>query len=231
MKKILIVEDNKEQALGLQNILSNYTQEFDITFASDYSEALQLICDTVDFSLFLLDIQLSENVVSAPDGISLGRAIRNIKRYLHTPIIYVTSYAHRIQDALNKVHCFGFLYKPFTTQDVTVLLDELFSTQEKVQMLQLKIDTSIYINIELSQLLYIQAQGHYLLYGTTNGTYRSRQYNMKQLLQELPHNFVRCHKSFIVNKDFIHNIDTANHYIQLKNYNHRIPLGRNITLV
>ena len=201
----------KDQALGLQNILSNYSQDLDIIIASSYSEASQIIHEQDDFSLFFLDIQLS-------------------KRYLHTPIIYVTSYSNRIQDALNKVHCFAFLYKPYSPQDVTNLLDELLSCQKSVQSLQLKIDTSIYANVELSQLIYIQAQGHYLLYKTTNGVYTSRQYNMKQLLQELPNNFIRCHKSYIINKNFILNMDTVNQYVQLKDHKYRIPLGKNVTL-
>lgn len=230
MKKILIVEDMKDQALGLQNILSNYSQDLDIIIASSYSEASQIIHEQDDFSLFFLDIQLSENVTSACDGVSLGLEIRDTKRYLHTPIIYVTSYSNRIQDALNKVHCFAFLYKPYSPQDVTNLLDELLSCQKSVQSLQLKIDTSIYANVELSQLIYVQAQGHYLLYKTTNGVYTSRQYNMKQLLQELPNNFIRCHKSYIINKNFILNMDTVNQYVQLKDHKYRIPLGKNVTL-
>lgn len=230
MKKILIVEDMKDQALGLQNILSNYSQDLDIIIASSYSEASQIIHEQDDFSLFFLDIQLSENVTSACDGVSLGLEIRDAKRYLHTPIIYVTSYSNRIQDALNKVHCFAFLYKPYSPQDVTNLLDELLSCQKSVQSLQLKIDTSIYANVELSQLIYVQAQGHYLLYKTTNGVYTSRQYNMKQLLQELPNNFIRCHKSYIINKNFILNTDTVNQYVQLKDHKYSIPLGKNVTL-
>lgn len=230
MKKILIVEDVKEQAASLQNILSNYSSDLDIIIATSYAEAIQLIHDSDDFSLFLLDIQLSEKINLACDGISLGLKIRNIKRYLHTPIIYITSYSNRIQDALNTVHCFGFLYKPYTTHDVTKLLDELYSSEKNTQILQLKIDTSVYANVELSQLIFIRAQGHYLHYQTTNGTYNSRQYSMKNLLRELPNSFIRCHKSFIINKDFILNIDTVNQYLQLKGYKNKIPLGKNVTL-
>ena len=55
MKKILIVEDMKDQALGLQNILSNYSQDLDIIIASSYSEASQIIHEQDDFSLFFLE--------------------------------------------------------------------------------------------------------------------------------------------------------------------------------
>lgn len=147
-----------------------------------------------------------------------------------TPIIYVTSYSNRIQEALNTVHCFGFLYKPYTPCDVTNLLDAIFNTQKTSQFIQLKIDTSIFVNIDLNQLLYIKAQGHYLLYYTTNGTLTSRQYSMKQLLLHLPSNFIRCHKSYVVNKNFILNTDKVNRYIHMQHMKEPIPIGKNITI-
>lgn len=230
MEKILIVEDMEQQALALQSIIVSHCPKMQILVATNVSDAQHIINEHTDISLFFLDIQLSETPSSTCDGISLGMQIRSITRYVQTPIIYVTSYSNRIQEALNTVHCFGFLYKPYTPCDVTNLLDEIFNTQKTSQFIQLKIDTSIFVNIDLNQLLYIKAQGHYLLYQTTNGTLTSRQYSMKQLLLKLPSNFIRCHKSYVVNKNFILNTDKVNRYIHIQHMKEPIPIGKNITL-
>ena len=69
-----------------------------------------------------------------------------------------------------------------------------------------------------------------MTYQTLDSTHTSRQYTMKQLEQQLPENFIRCHKSYIINKDYIKNFDTVNHYIQMYHTPELIPVTRTFQL-
>lgn len=230
MKQILLVEDILVQAYALKCIIQTHIQDVQIAIASNTADALHLIDTSTNIDLFFLDISLSEQNNKKDDGIMLGLEIRSRVKYIDTPIIYVTSYANRIQEAINTVHCFGFLYKPYTTLDVTNLLDSVFQSQEKGQTILLKIETSVFFNLNLSSLLFIAAEGKYMIYHTLESFHTSRQYTMKQLEKLLPANFIRCHKSYIINKNYMKNLDTVNHYIQMYHTSKLIPVGRTFHL-
>lgn len=146
MKQILLVEDVESQAKALKSIIQSHIPNVQITIASNTADALHLIHTLPSIDLFFLDIALSEDYNKKNDGITLGLEIRAINKYINTPIIYVTSYTNRIQEAINTVHCFGFLYKPYTPSDVTNLLDSIFQLEKKEQTLLLKIESSVYFN-------------------------------------------------------------------------------------
>lgn len=230
MKQILIVEDVLTQAEALKSIIQSYIQDAQITIASNVADALQLIQVLPYIDLFFLDIALSEQDNKTNDGIVLGLEIRSRMKYTNTPIIYVTSYTNRIQEAINTVHCFGFLYKPYTSSDVTTLLDSIFQLKKIKQTLLLKIESSVFYNLDLSSLLYINAKGKYMVYETLDSSHFSKQYTMKQLEKQLPSNFIRCHKSYIINKDYLKNFDTVNHYIHMYHTSNLIPVTRTFQL-
>ena len=230
MKHILLVEDFETQAKALKSIIQSHIPDVDITIASNIADALHFIQILPTIDLFFLDIALSEDYSKKDDGITLGLEIRSRMKYTNTPIIYVTSYTNRIQEAINKVHCFGFLYKPYTPLDVTKLLDSIFQAENKDQKLLLKVESSVFFQLDLSSLLFVNAKGKYMIYQTQDCAHTSRQYSMKQLEELLPKNFIRCHKSYIVNKDYIKNFDTVNRYIHMYHTSKLIPVTRTFQL-
>ena len=68
------------------------------------------------YSVYLLDIQLSDN--EHETGINLGKLIRSNKRTLFSPIIFTTTVTSAMKTALNELHCYNFLEKPFSSSDI-----------------------------------------------------------------------------------------------------------------
>ena len=68
--------------------------------------------------------------------------------------------------------------------------------------------------IDIKDILFIEKAGVKIIYHTYQTDYVS--YNSFNKLT-LPKNFIRCHKSFIVNIDNISNISYADNIIYLKN--------------
>ena len=131
-----------------------------------------------------------------------------------------------INEAINSVHCYGFLTKPYLPNDVFQMLDSI-SQKKTSAILKLKNSDCIYREINFSDILLIESHLHYLHYHTQNNVHRSRQYTMKQLETILPNYFVRCHKSYLVNRHFISSYDPINRRLHLANHATLIPVGRN----
>jgi len=69
----------------------------------------------------------------------------------------------------------------------------------------LKDKTKIYI----SDLMYIKADDHYLKIHIANNKTHLVRGKLKQIKEELPPNFIRCHRSYIVNTNFIKQINAT----------------------
>lgn len=226
MKQYLIVEDHKEQAEALSRIIKDFNSEVTVFISHSISTALQILTEN-RIDLFFLDILLSEERTLAGDGIELGKMIRIMSHYQNTPIIYVTSFCNQIHTAVNDIHCYGFLHKPYSAEDVHKLLEHLFQTPAKKDLLSLHACNSVYIEIPLSTLIVIEAQGKMMNYYLKDKFYTSRQYTMQELESVLPYYFKRCHRSFIINQNYFHFYNTTKHTIQLTDYKNPIPVGRN----
>ena len=176
--------------------------------------------------MFFLDIQLSSQEDISGNGISFGKLVRTYEAHRTTPIIFITSFPNYINEAINSVHCYGFLTKPYLPNDVFQMLDSI-SQKKTSAILKLKNSDCIYREINFSDILLIESHLHYLHYHTQNNVHRSRQYTMKQLETILPNYFVRCHKSYLVNRHFISSYDPINRRLHLANHATLIPVGRN----
>jgi CheY-like chemotaxis protein len=83
--KILVIEDNEQNLYLMQFLLEKHGLE--VHAARTGPEGVQA-ATALDPDAILLDIQLPEM-----DGYAIARALRQIDKLAHTPIIAVTSYA------------------------------------------------------------------------------------------------------------------------------------------
>lgn len=75
--------------------------------------------------------------------------------------------------------------------------------------------------LEPNELLYLESDGNYVKYHQEDKTILERG-TLKQAMEGLPDQFIRCHKSFIINRDLIDQ-RSANEVVIKEN---RIPIGR-----
>lgn len=115
-----------------------------------------------------------------------------------------------------------------TSQKIQELKEKSGIASQKIEELKknvlknhiiLKNNTKIYI----SNLIYIKSEDHYLNFCLSNGEKHFVRGNLKDIQAELPPNFVRNHRSYIVNVNFIKKVN-SNH-IELM-FNIQIPLSK-----
>jgi tetratricopeptide (TPR) repeat protein len=89
---------------------------------------------------------------------------------------------------------------------ITTEHKETFEELEKVK--QLIIEDHIILKnkskIYLNTLVYIKSEDHYLNFYTNNERKEFLRGKITEILQQLPPNFVRCHRSYIVNTNYVH---------------------------
>lgn len=87
----------------------------------------------------------------------------------------------------------------------------------------LKDKTKVYLN----DLMYVKSEDHYLHAVGSDGKKHFVRGKLSQILSELPPNFVKCHRSYIVNTNYIVSVQQG--FITLKN-KEEIPVSRNFKL-
>lgn len=113
------------------------------------------------------------------------------------------------------------------TEKEAVELLHTSTIEELEKIKQLVIEDHIVLKnkakIYLNELIYIKSDDHYLELFTTHRKEFVRS-KISELLKQLPPNFAQCHRSYIVNKNYI--LTITNTFIELKNKT-EIPLSRN----
>ena len=208
MINILVVEDNILQLNALKRIIENTETGQPICpyTASGYDEAVEII-SSAHFDIFFLDILFSEDK-NVPCGIDLGNYIRSLDRYRYTPIVYITSIPGQIGNAVNDIHCYNYLIKPYKREDVEKLLKSLPDSP----------------NVIVENIVMLSVSSHILTIHCVDGDLTTRQFNIDSVLAELPPYFIRVHRKYIVNRHRIDNYDLTLCFIRIESQT--IPIGR-----
>lgn len=224
MSSVLIVEDDLQQCMFLKQTLSVAYPNWTIDSACSLFEAEQLLHQAKQtYSLFLLDIQLSSDKDNR-DGFQFAAEIRKIKPYYTSPILFLTSISDEINYGLSQFHCYNYITKPYTSEDILSQIKHLLFSGILKDSLTIKDTSNIYHKVDLSDIILCEGKSRLLFLHTFLDKLETKNYTLNTIAALLPSQFVQCHRRFIVNQDYIKSFDFTNNYIQIAN--HSIPIGR-----
>ncbi len=163
----------------LVNITSyNSAEEFLFWYAED---------KTVD--ILLLDIQMG-----GMDGVQLARIIRSQDERVQ--LLFVTGIPDFVAEGY-EVSALHYLMKPINQDKLFTVLDRAVRNLNRTeQSLFLTINGEMN-RIPISEIRYIEAQGHYIVINTTKKTYKTKM-SLSEVERSLNNAFFRCQRSFIV---------------------------------
>ncbi|QNL22678.1 response regulator [Hyphobacterium sp. CCMP332] len=225
--KILIVEDDNLIAESLQDIILALDHEV-AGIAGNAKSAMEMI-QLEKPDLALLDIQINGSI----DGLELADMI---KAESDIPFIFTTAFADTSTlEKAKELGPFGYIVKPYGIKDVNAAIQIAMSNHSSVQSLKktsdqamlknnhlfVKADSRL-IKIKDDEILYVEAKGDYAIFKTSSKSYvvHSTMKNIENKLSS--RNFVKVHRSFIVNLDKIVDIEDTNLLINDK----IIPISR-----
>ena len=108
-----------------------------------------------------------------------------------------------------KFKTFDYIAKPITQDRLEETINRLFNDIYSKPKKFLKIDNKNTI-IDESEINYIKRDGMKLVFCTDNRNYEIYS-SFNKIQNTLPNNFVRCHKSYIVNMDKVVNFEPIEH--------------------
>ena len=199
--KVAIVDDELE----MRQIMTDYVKRF--------GEEAGIDLETVTFEsgeLFLKDYKMIYDIIifdidmPGINGIDTARKLRETDS--NVTIIFVTNIA---QYAINgyEVDAVDYILKPVSYYDFSMKFHRTVAKAAQKKEHIIKIETAEGTRkLRLPALVYVEVLSHYLYFHTTKRDYRSRG-NISDVEKELEkYNFVRIHRSYIVNLRYVNKV-------------------------
>ena len=216
MQKILIVEDDPIQLEMLYETVHTMYPTWEIKRGSSLEAAQTFLQESVTtneyFTLFLLDIQLSKEPGDR-SGFQLAQSIREINAYYKTPILFLTSVSEELSKALTQFHCYNFITKPYRRETVLEQLRQMLLTGYLQDVLDIADTQRIRHRIQPQDIRYIESRSHTIFIYTVYGCIQTREYTLSAIAEQLGISFIRCHRRYLINPDYITGFDKSARYL------------------
>lgn len=211
MIKFALCDDNVQLLSRLKKMLEsifiNDDLDAGVVFTSSNPEELIDFIGRNEVNVLFLDIDLN----SQSNGIDIAKEIRKNNKSIY--IIFITAHFEYIVSAF-ECKTFDFIQKPFSFSKLENTVLRLFEDMNANSSKFIPLGNNRKL-INQNLINYIQKDGMkatYYLGPSVIESYGS----FNKISKSLPDNFVRCHKSFIVNVNNISNIDLTNNTIFFK---------------
>ncbi len=212
--KCLVVEDEAPAVQILRSYLDHFRDlELSEHFTNGFDAQDYLLKNRID--LLFLDIQLP--------GISGLEFLRTLK---DPPLIIITSaYSEHGVEAYD-LEVFDYLLKPYSLERFSkaiIRVKEKMAGAERPDVSQeflIKVGRTER-KIDLEDLVYVESQKEYVILHMKEEEMKTR-IGISELVDQLPNNFLRIHRSFLINADFIRSFGSNS--VEIGSI--KLPLGR-----
>lgn len=194
-------------------------EPFALRLVKDYvqrNEALELIetfsnpilaCDYLQSNV--IDLAFVDINMPDLDGITLSKMVKD-----RTKVIFTTAYKDYALEGY-KVNAIDYLLKPFSYEEFAVAVEKakdhfqlVRNQKEEGEFIYVRADHKQY-KIFLNDLLYIENMKNYVVFRLQDGSKVMALMSLRSLQETLPENFIKVHRSFIVNILFIDQVRTS----------------------
>lgn len=222
---IVICDDNLEELEKIYSYIANKFKELGLSFKiSSFNEGQDLV-EHMNSSKEVYDIIFLDIYMKFSDGINIARKIREFDK--ECKIIFITSSKDHAVDSYD-VSAFHYILKPVNEEKLSsVIRMAVEDLNKENKQVVIKNKKGSY-RISYKDILYAESKARvvniYLKAGDIVSFY-SKLEDFVQSLQD--ERFLKCHKSYVVNMDYILKIENNNIFI-INNIN--IPISNNNSL-
>jgi DNA-binding LytR/AlgR family response regulator len=215
MMKCLAIDD---EPLGL-DLLAGYCKKISnidlVGKFTNVDKAKEYILNN-EVDLLFLDIQMPDM-----NGIDFYKQFGQDKL-----VVFTTAFSEYAYQGFN-VNAVDYLVKPFDFNRFLASCNkatEVHHLKNKIheQFISIKSDSKIY-NLKASKIVFIESKDDYVKIYFVDGKHLLSKITTKGILAILPKEFIRVHRSFIINKNHVNHISTYSIMV-----NHiEVPIGKN----
>ena len=199
MIKIAIIEDISVFREELKDALIRCfgdTEKAEIDVFENAESFLAASYNGQPYAALFFDIELS-----GLSGMETAKAIR--ENGYPGIIIFTTSHEQFVYEGY-EVEAFRYLLKPVKDSDIEPCVKRILRQRDKNSLVY-SFGKKQY-SLDYDEITYISSYGHYITIHTAREAYEWK-HSLKELEPVLPEQFVRCHRSFIVNLDHLRKIE------------------------
>lgn len=224
--KILIVDDIEETCEYIAKVIEEKHNDFICHTSFSYENALELLNQN-KYDIIILDYELDKSD-SQKNGLALGKYILQSSSHKNTPVVFATSYPEHIYTAVNMLNCAYYMIKPFYKENILDMLNKILALNVAPVKLTFHNSVGIHTLIDVSDIICISSIRHDIIVVTKKQNYDFTNYSLADIERDSNGQLLRCHKSYIINPNFISNIDRSNSYIHLayEDKKAKVPVGR-----
>jgi DNA-binding LytR/AlgR family response regulator len=192
--KAIIIEDEPKAILLLEKYLTHFPEiELVATFRNGLKALPFLHTNSVD--LIFLDINMPHIT-----GVSLARLLEGKAK-----VIFTTAYAEYAVESYDLAAA-DYLLKPITFERFTKAILKILPKEDLAitpsnldQILLIKSGSKTY-KVKAEEIHYLEKDHNYMIYHLADKRIMARE-SVGEALEKLPQQFLRIHKSFIINLD------------------------------
>lgn len=208
MLHFVLCDDNLTVLNRLDKVLNSIfiknNIDAEVSCKANCAEEVFEFIENNDVDVLFLDI----NLQSQTSGCDIADIVR--KKNKNVYIIFLTGHFEYALLAY-KYKTFDYLLKPITCEKLEETITRLIEDMKDSQAKYLKINNSTIIKED--DINYIKKDGMKLVFCTSKHNYETYS-SFSKIENCLPGNFVRCHKSFIINVNNVKQFAKANNTVE-----------------
>ncbi|MBD5463178.1 MAG: hypothetical protein HDR24_09005 [Lachnospiraceae bacterium] len=228
MRKILLLEKDENELKRIGDILADLDEKVIVFPRSSVKEAYRCAVK-MHIDLFIVDVTLNADSAGMPPELVFVDKMRRSKRYLATPILFITELKSTLLYTYERLNCYKFIDKPVEETGFKKVMENSLGYLDSIQeesLFYMQWNNVAY-KLKKSTVVYIQMIDDKMYIHTNDNKVRCAPYiSMKSMMRKLnSSDFMKCHRSTIVNLNYVKSVDIAKRTIQLKDGMARISIG------
>lgn len=205
--KIALCDDELDSIKTIAKILESEIIKQDlnaeIVLVTDNQNDILKAITNREIDVLFLDVDFKNG---GKNGLEFAKILREINKEFF--LIFLTAH-QRYMHISFYAKVFDYLVKPISKDIISEIISRLKDEFDNNKNVFLKLNK--WISLRTSDILYIEKLGNKSIIKTQNDEFSSTK-TLDSLLDELPNNFVKSHRSYIVNENKIVNIDRKEKY-------------------
>ncbi len=198
MLKVVVVEDQEVYSQHIIELIKKWAKEREcdlpnIALSRSGDKLVKLVQNGNKYDIMFIDIELKDS----KNGVDLAHLLR--KSGYKNLIVFTTNHEEFWPEGFS-VEAYRYFTKPIKYENVKVVMDKAMENYHGSFYQYTFRD--VYHNIPYKDILYISSWGHVITIHTKTTTHQNK-ISLKKLQEELPNNFVRCQRSYIVNVNYV----------------------------
>lgn len=203
--KVAICDDEPIFIRQMESLLKGIPEVKSIDRYDDICE-LNLVLEKDSYDLIFMDIEWKGHEKKGTQYASIIN-----ERYPNIQIVFITAYNDRFSESIffEKVNLCGYLVKPIKFNNLQFLVEKALSNIKKRQEEKIVVQyRGVTETIHLSDIVYLESKAHQLCISTITGQIQIYK-KLDDYEEVLDASFVRIHKSFMVNMNYIKRIERS----------------------